>query len=128
MPKGFYKGLLVAAVATITAIASLFAGGGARSDSHEKFSVADSTLTIRKTFKTSEGMSKARMFVHADVESGVIRWTLTDPLARVVLRGEDEGGRVSTDTGKMRPHPGIWVLTIKFDDATGRYGYDWTAR
>ena len=125
MPRGFYKGMLVAAIATCTAIATAFAGG--RSDQQERFTIADSNGAIRLTFKTSEGMSEVRMQVHAAIKSGRISWKLEDPRGRIVLRGVGDGGHVSTDTGRMQSLPGTWVLIIEFDDATGRYGYDWHA-
>jgi hypothetical protein len=91
-------------------------------------SVTNKTDTQEITISISESAKKTRLQVKANVQAGMIKWTLRDPDGNTRLTINGSGGRVSGDTGDMAPVQGTWTLVMEFKNATLDYEIDWVSR
>ena len=126
MSRRFNTGMLAAALAVLVAMPI---ASGKASHSLDETGVLDGTSEkLRFELIASLGVSRARLQVKVVVEDGHVRWTLVDPQGQVHMIGRNDGGNVSTDTGKIQePEPGTWVLELQVGDASGRFWVNWDA-
>ena len=119
----FQRVLVALALAGVVAAG---AAAGGRSTLQEQIEFKRETAIHAFDVNVPSGAEGARLSIRTRVEGGEVRWTLTDSEGGRRLTGSCKRGRARGDTGVIEsPPPGLWLLEIALESATGDYYVDW---
>jgi hypothetical protein len=107
------------------AVATAPTPGGGEAEEARSVSFVNRTNAVEYPFHLDNATDVVRLKLSVEVEHGLVRWELIDPVGAVRsnIRTTE---RASMDGTELTGMQGKWVLRMNFEDATGRYRISWT--
>ena len=119
MSRVFRISVLLLSLALVSCSPGIGVSSGGQSDLKE----ASGEAWFR--YELVSSTNHFRLELHAQANSGTIRWEVYNPDREVVWEGQIEPGEEFSEVHELPMKVGVWELDVYLDNTTGSYSYEW---